>query len=420
MSKTALAIALVLLIGLAGAGIILLTKPAPPSSGPIQLLPTLPPEQVASLTIEGETYTREGETWRTPTGWPARTERVRALIRALSGLEGEAAVGEMTDALSIIILMEDGTEHALSIDRSAFAGSALAASGGVSAEVNAVITERLPKADHEWYIRSAMPGLDPMRVNRVEISSPEQTFVAMRRDTGWFVELEPSVFARASETSIRALVGRFRTIEVVRFEGPRNYEPGSFDFFATFWDAGEPEARRSIGLTFEPAGAQRDRLATITLEVPNADARVDETGLVTGIDPAEIPLDPIAYAARNASKEIATNVRTITVGVGDTERQYTRTLDGFRDPSGADVDRDAKALLVAMIENQGVPGYADTVALRFTDRVQLLGDDGGLLQEFEAGYTPEGVFALRSGPVVWAYPRATPPALLRFPPPIVE
>ncbi|MEM1423706.1 MAG: hypothetical protein AAGH64_06855, partial [Planctomycetota bacterium] len=138
-------------------------------------------------------------------------------------------------------------------------------------------------------------------------------------------------------------------------------------------------------------------------------------------DLGEVPTDAIAYAARTALDLVTTDVRRIAVvgdGGGGVRRELTRTLDGWDDGAGAAPahGREADELFAMLTQTEGVPGRSTEVVFESLAIVELRGDDGGLLHAIETGYTDEGAFVVRVGPLVWAYPRAAPPAVLRLAP----
>ena len=151
------------------------------------------------------------------------------------------------------------------------------------------------------------------------------------------------------------------------------------------------------------------------VSLPGVDSAFVEMG---ESDLEEVPTDAIAYAARTAMDLVATDVRRVAVVDDKGGRELRRTLDGWYDGNGASAAnaREVDELFAMLTQTEGVPGRSSEVVFESLAIVELWGDDSGLLHTIESGYTNEGAFVVRVGPLVWAYPRAAPPAVLRLAP----
>lgn len=420
MSKAALAIALFLLIALSGAGIFLLTTPAPTTIDPITLLPTIQPERVTTLTIGRDTYTRDGSAWKGANGWPVRTDRVRALLRSLSGMRGDPSqTARATNPVAITLTMSDGAEHTITLDRRAFAGETVAIGEAGSIDADAALLELLPSSRNPWVATTALPGFDPLRIVRVRLyqggTGPTQQLRLDARLVGTSrgAAMDDRT-VRINPNAVRALGERFRAVEFTPSAGEAVTTQGAAPTRVEFFMSGTGERPEAyvIELQHDALPGSDERGGSVTL--PGA-TRL--SGIASGLDPDDLVFDQAVYLARSAGGSKPTDVRTIEIEdeAGET-RRYTRALDGWepeRDgealPAG-----DAEALLEALLLAEGVPGRANDTDFERSVTIRLYAFDDGLLETIDAGFVEGNVFALRSGPVAWAFPRAGAPAMLRL------
>ena len=416
MSKTALAIALVLLIALAGAGIMLLTAPKTKGGDQtVQLLPTLQPERVARIEIRNEAYLQEATRWRHErTGWPVRADLVRNAIRALSGLSGPAYEGERIKAPnSVTLTMDDATEHVLRADMRGFSGMTYGFNDNGAAEFPMSVLDALGFDERDAFEPGLFPGLRLDRIATFEIGSASSSLRARRLDGRWLVELAPETWARADDASVLAALERVRQQGAERVLEARRAPDGL--------DARTPTLRIAIGYR-EGSGTFDARLYASSLEgasalvrIPGVEGAYVELGET---DLVEIPTDAVAYAARTALDVVASDVRSLLITQDAGTRSLERTLDGWDggDGASATTSREVDDLLTLLTQARAVPGRAADVVFESLVAVDLFGDDGGILHTLEAGYSDEGAFVVRVGPLAWAYQRADPPAVLRLPP----
>lgn len=413
MSKTALAIALILLIGLCAAGAILLTAPQKTAAGPVQLLPTIAPERVSALRLNTTRFERAGTSWTTEDGWPVRVDRVRALLRALSALDGpEDAGGALTSPVRIEIDLDDGATLQLNIDRRALAGRTVAFNDDGRIELDDALIALLPTSDSTWNVTSPMPGLDPTRLSRIEIDTPDTRFRARRLGARWSIEIEEGEEVRASELALRALAERFGA-----------FEYGAFDATASTTDV--PDAT-AMAARFTMTGADSPYAFTIDSERVGEKATrkahsalptgVRASGTGNGLDPNDLPLNPLFFAARTATDANTTDVQEIRIDRADgPSYRYERTLEGWRpaNPEETLAIGDAEQLLEVMTQTQGAPGRTSEIEFTELGRVTLIGLDGGDLVTLDYGLTESSTLAFRDGVIAWAYPRTDPPRVLR-------
>lgn len=416
MSKKALAIALVLLIVLAGAGIVLLRGGnTAPTSTTVQLLPTLQPERVVRMEVQNEGYVQERSRWRHErTGWPVRADLMRNAVRAVSGLSGPEHTGErIVSPRSLKFAMEDGTEHHLRADARGFSGMTYGFTDSGSAEFDLRVLASFDFAPEEAFEPGLFPGLRTELVTSFAIERTDSSLRARRLEGNWLVDLGDAQWARAHAESVRAVIELVRRTGVERVLEARRAPTGM----------SEREADMRLTFTYrDEAGVFDAHLYDSTIDggsalvsLPGVERAFVEMG---DNDLEEVPTDAIAYAARTALDLVATDVRRVAVVDDKGGRELTRTLDGWDDGDGASPAhaREVDELFTTLTQTEGVPGRSSEVVFESLAIVELWGDDGGLLHTIETGYTDEGAFVVRVGPLVWAYPRAAPPAVLRLAP----
>ncbi|MEM1422987.1 MAG: hypothetical protein AAGH64_03185, partial [Planctomycetota bacterium] len=241
MSKKALAIALVLLVVLAGAGIVLMSaRTAAPITTTVRLLPTLQPERVARMELRGEAYVQERSRWRHErTGWPVRADLVRNAVRALSGLSGpEHAGGATVSPLSVAFTMDDGAEHRLRADARGFSGTTYGSTDAGTAEFDLAVLDSLDFSPVDAFEPGLFPGLRTELVTSFAIDRADGSLRARRLQGKWLVDLGGAEWARADTGSVRAVIELVRRTGVERVleagRAPRGMSEREADTRLTF------------------------------------------------------------------------------------------------------------------------------------------------------------------------------------------
>lgn len=382
--------------------------------------------------------------WRWPVNdsidWPVSVpliaQRVIAswgTLDATSMRAPDAMVGE--DALAIRFRLNDGTAHEVRASPDRVGGRVAVTLDGsdpvlVDSAWIGALSDPGPSA---WRTPVAIPGA--RNASRIRIES-ELGSLALARVGGTWSMREP-IAARAEPNAVAQLIDAISGLSVQRFADDVRGTPESFgldeprlrftleaDRRRATSDGGTSVSTQVrelfVGGIADAAGerlyAAPDRDASLLLEVPTI--LLNETLLPTHV-----------FAANTAAETRPIDVSMLIVKGGEQSESafgslgFRRDVEGWQAMNGDGANGPAiDSLLGFLFET---PGEVDPVSLsapgaveaRFVPvrRIELLDRGGDLLERISAGFLRDGTFAVRSGPLLIAYPGMTAPALLAMP-----
>ncbi len=420
MSRTPLIVVLALALLLGGA--LLLTRPAPNTPAGTNSTPIAPSSVVLdarTVRIDGSAFTRTSGRWADATGFPIDPARMTTLMRELASAQGTPAEGTIDQGVTITIANAAGDEATLLLDRTAFGGVLrLRADSGEVLETDASLLAALSGASTGgWRVRDPLAGVDAAKLTALTLDSPQHSFRASRTGPTWSVT-SPRLSApvRGHVPALRAIPAMLGSVRIERvLQTPEPINGTETLLHATF-SSGDDTHTLTIG---PPAGVGTDeRLGLVRF------AGSEGFGVVlTGFDPSAVPTDPLVYTARTAvgPRTRPSDVRTLRIQRDTSEHTYTRALEEWQPSDASEVvpAGEIDALLSLFTQTNGIPGVAADSEFEALALVTLIGYDDGVLETLEAGVAG-GVFAVRNGPLVWAFPDAVPPRVLRMVPAATE
>lgn len=475
MSNRALLAAVIIAVALLGLALLLNKQPTPatgtpsaPAGGAASGEPLMPfdPAQVSFIGVRREDG-REESVRRTESGrwvysapsvgmaggaagaareWPAAipgaaTAALGALasLRPLGAAPADAVI---PDGSAAITIRAGATTRTLRVSPESLGGRTVAqADGSAPVMIDAsVIGPLLRPGPSSWRIPSAMPGV--REASRLTVTTPTDSISLARLEGRWM--LRRPAAARASEPAVAKLLDALAGIPVTRFvddaradaaalglERPRLIVRAETDERAPD-DAGAPHARvREITLhAGAPASADGSQLYA------SSDAKGEPLFVIPAAALGQISTSPRNYIAPTATGVSPADVFTVMIRRTDpapADRGYRRALGRWAALTGGakrDAARDAAEVsrvdeLLEFLASR--PGEPEAIAapagaaspapspMRSLARIELGDLEGDPLEILHAGYTAEGVFAVRAGGVLILYPGVSPPAALELP-----
>lgn len=350
---------MLLSLALIGAAVLVLrSRPGP--GGPVTLL-SLVPSQVESIRLDApgqppisvrqEGHRRE---WMIVVGgsdgvdsrWPAAEARVRAALRVLSALSGEAS-DPLPDAevgSVVTIVSGDGSEWRLRLAAQSLAGRGRVVVVGPSGRPFGALTDDnlhamfAPASVMQWRDTRALPGFDgtASRVSAVT-GSGSLRLATVRGRWG----MRDPIFAPAEPRIVQELLRAIESLTVVRFRDDQPEQTMDTPSLVIELESDIPSptdderdrrvlVRRLTVLGPADAGGVRYLArAESLLLTPHSRATETLAGPVTVEVVAEalgaLPLDPDAFIARRAITVPAADVGRFQMGT----LVFERTLDGW-------------------------------------------------------------------------------------------
>lgn len=442
MSTKALVTTLIvfaLLVGLA----VLLNQGGPQNANSVtQTTPILQidPARVESIeiTADGRTSTvrRSGAGgWVYEAGdlqWPVRPDAPNDLLRALTGLTGNAADDSASLGERVCVIaatLDGGARHTVEVSQQTVGGRSVARiDAGDPVIINADLLDAATRpGPRGWRVASPLPGMGPVETSRITIEAPGSSIALARVDGVW--QMRAPVGARANADAVNALLQTINDARAESFIDP----PGLPDTEIMQLDTpamvitSERDQR-----TVDASGNVRVDTTARQLRL-GGPASTDGASIYAAPDAApsfvmvldsnlttKVPTSPRHYLAGNATGVRPEDVWMIVIqpDSGDPigrRRQLDQWFDLRPDGTTGDAQSEPVEELLAFLAN--TPGEADiaTGEMRSLAKVDLLDSEGGLLDRVTIGYTADGQLMARSGRVMWTYSQPSAPALLSVP-----
>lgn len=448
MSTRAGAVAVILALGLIVLALILM-RPGSPGATPSsnQSTPIIAPiavDAIESFTVTwkgtSSTVTRDergGWSLRMPTGsWPVDPQRVDVLLRVIGSLEGDADTAKQTapppaDLITIALSLRDNpSATTMAFTDAPVAGKVMALRDSKPfAMADARIVDLAARnGPATWRSLLVIPDRDARGAARIAIATDGTEVIELARLDGVWRMRRP-MSARADAEAVGALLDRLSAVKVIEFTDAATDA-------STLEMTGKPLPRRGVELAWDQRSAESDgalTTRTIIRKIAFSDspagqsdrvrATVDGPASQEMLISADVPMG-ISTAARNYLAPTATGVAPADVGfvrirgTDVPERGFRREGTGWTTmPAGAPADAaPIEALLRFLAETEGEPqeSFRDT-DIRGLVRIELMDFEAEPVEFLDAGYTADGVLAVRAGSVVWLYGRQSPPDLLTLP-----
>ena len=447
MSTRAGAVAVILALGLIVLALVLM-RPGAPAPGSAsqpsaQSTPPIDADSIESFTVtwKGQASTlsrdeRGGWSVRMPTGsWPVDPQRVDALLRIIGSLTLDAETAKQTapspeNLITIALTLRGDPATTMAFTDAPVAGKVMAMRDGKPfAMADARIVDLTARnGPMTWRSLLVIPDRDARGAARIAISTDGADSIELARLDGVWRMRRP-MSARADAEAVGALLDRLSAVKVIEFADAD--APGS-----SLEMGGKSTARRGIELAWDQRSAESDgalTTRTIIRKIAFGDAPAGQSDRVRAtvdgpsrqamLISADVPVG-ISTAARNYLAATATGVAPADVGflrIRGTEvpeRGFRREGTGWTTmPSGAPTDAaPIEALLRFLSETEGEPqeSFRET-DIRGLVRIELMDFEAEPVEFLDAGYTADGVLAVRAGSVVWLYGRQSPPDLLGLP-----
>ncbi len=449
MSPRAVIAAVAITLGLAIAAL-LLTNKQPPSPTSAQTTPTAAafnPALIASITVKRASGAEERVT-RTDSGqwnfiagrieWPAMPPET--LVSALAALPAEFA--KHADAAptpggpAVTLTLRDGSTYALRLAPTSLGGRTAAAltSPEVTSNIlieNSVLDPLLNPGPAGWRSTAAIPGVRDC--SRITLDDGRASIALAKLEGQW--SMRRPINARASQPAVSLLLGAIAQIKAARFEDAASHDLAAMGLTSpTLTITAETDER--------DADAAGDiRVHTITRELiiggpadPKGDTRfaaADPEGSILFVVPAAavsaLSLAPRNYLHPTVAAVSPADVFMITI----TDTTITpATQLGFRrepggagwttiNPDGSRTPADAPPindLLDFLASRPGEPEpFRPDDDIRTLRKIELMDAEGDPSEVLTAGYTADGLFAVRSGNLLVTYNAANAPAILSLP-----
>lgn len=455
MSQKAVAIAVALTLALVVVALMVTNKGTPsPTSAQSHAggATTFNPALIASISVMRAGATNEERAVRSESGvwsvvsgrgdWPAMPPET--FTSALAALPSEfqkhsGAVSPAAGGPTLTLSTRDGSAFVLRLAPSSLAGRtacSLTTPDGTSNVLieNSVLDPLLNPGPAGWRTTQALPGVRD--ASRIAIDDGRTAIALAKLEGVW--SMRRPIAARASRTAVEGLLGALSSIRVIRFEDPSRHDLAAMGL-----------TRPAITISIETDQRIADestssgvRIRTITRELliggpadPKGDTRFaasDPDGSVLFVVPAAA-VDAVAIAPRNYLHPTVVEVSpadvfmvtitdtTMTAGGAAAQRGYRReqggwtriSHDGSRRPTEAGPVED---LIDFLSSRPGEPEpFRPDDEIRVLRRIELLDADGDAREVLAAGYTADGVFAVRSGNLLVTYRGADTPVLLELP-----
>lgn len=450
MSPKAVIAAIALTIGLAIIALLLTGKPAPApapaqSANPGSVLNTA---LISGLSVErpGGAVERvrrsEAGQWTYVAGkveWPAVLPETAA--SALAALPGE--LGRSADAAPaaggpvLSLALRDGAAYSFRLAPSALGGRFVAAMTSPAGTSNiflesSVIDPLLNPGPAGWRLTSAAPGA--RECSRVTLDAGGSAIALAKLDGRWW--MRRPINAPASEGGVAQLLGALSDVRIVRFEDASSHDLAAMGLT-------RPVLSVSVETDVRTADERGEvRVSTVARELhiggpadPKGDSRfasADGDGSVLFVVPSAsvsaLPLAPrnllhpmVASFSPSEVHTIQLTDATAQAGSAGSQRALRRGQGGWTtvNPDGSASATDsqpADELLEFLVSRPGEPEPMrpddDIRALR---KIELFDGEGDPSELLVAGYTADGLLAIRSGNLLVTYSAAAAPALLQLP-----
>lgn len=459
MSNKAIVLFLIIAAGLVVAALLLPGRPSVPTGTPTggaaptsQSVPAFDPSGVISISVrsdgapEARTEKQQDGSWIYRTGkvdWPAAIpEEARSALASLAEQVRTAEATAMPASFgprALVLGLRDGAAITIRPSSAGPLGgkiiSAISSGKGdvplsLDAATIAFLTQPGPSA---WRVPSALPGVSDAA--RLTISDAQSTIVLARVEGKW--GMRRPITARTSEQAVAGLISALGTLRVLRFEDALRPDLAAMGLHSPRLTIAMESDLRTVGPTGEPvtkliarelyiggpadlkgdefyAAADPDGsivmiLAAATVNAISTSARNYLAPTATAI----LPRDIFMFSIRNALETFA--------GIAPDDRAYRRDGSGWVElqPGDRRASADAQSaegLLEFFSVLPGVPEPAElNEGFRPVRHIELFDQDGAKLDDLAAGFTPDGVLAVRAGNMVILYRNTEPPDLLALP-----
>ncbi|MBL8746305.1 MAG: DUF4340 domain-containing protein [Phycisphaerae bacterium] len=450
MSPRAVIAAVAITLGLAIVALLLTNKrpPSPTSAQTPTPQATFNPALVTSIGVKrpsgaDERVTRnDAGQWHYIAGrieWPALPPET--LVSALAALPAEfskrSEAAPAAGGPTITLALRDGTAYALRLAPTSLGGRTAAAlttpEGATNILIeNSVLDPLLNPGPAGWRSTAAVPSVRDC--SRVTLDDGRSSLALARLEGKW--SMRRPINARASEPAVSLLLGALADIRVIRFESAESHDLTAMGL-----------TKPALTITAETDVRASDatgnvRVHTVTRELivggpadPKGDTRfaaADPDGSILFVIPASA-VNALSLAPRNYLHPTVSGVSpgdifmvaitdtTVTPGGGAGQRGFRResggwttiNLDGTRAPADAQAVND---LLEFLTSRPGEPEpFRPDDDIRTLRKIELMDAEGDPSEVLTAGYTSDGLFAVRSGNLLVTFNAANAPAILAMP-----
>lgn len=451
MSPKVVVIAVLLTLGLVVTAL-LTSRGTPPIGGSGSASPAAPearvfqPARVASISLarsggrEARVVRSDAGVWTFVAGgisWPARPpETLAPALEALAAeLRSRSEGSPSAGGPLLTIAFKEGEAVALRLAPASVGGRTLASvttrDGSWSTLIeNSVLEPLISPGPGGWRVPEALPGVT--RCSRLTLEDAGAGLALAKIDGEWM--MRRPITARASQSAATVLVSALGAIPVLSFDdraGPDLEAMGLHRPVLTI--TAETDERAA-----DPAGEVRVSSITRTLLVggpadPKGDARfasADADGSIIMLVPSSA-IDALSLAARNylhpspigvAPGDVAMVMITDTTSASaSAQRGFRRENAGWAsmNADGTRSTTDAapvEALIDFLASRPGEPEpFRPDDEIRVLRRIELLDADGDAREVLSAGYSADGLFAVRSGNLLVSYRGSEAPAILQLP-----
>ncbi len=404
--------------------------------GAVAALRITPPdraETVVQRTAEGGWTMPVG-----PTEWPLNPSGPQELIRRLSsltpivdpGARTPTAVAEPARPVTVAIALRDGSTRSVRVSTQPAAGivAAQVDSGTPFLAEAALLNSITTPGPRGWRVTSALPGVGPADLASLTVTSGTSTIAFERTGNVW--QVSRPVSTRADQRAVAELIQRLGRSSIERFidEPTPAEKAGSGLDRPRMVITAERQSRADDTLRM---GRPANRIRELFIGGPaggasaGAYAAPDRSGAVLFVIPGDLPTSISTtirtYLATTATDTSPADVAVVSISrTGASESGYRRQMGQWTSLADAQQANGAAVEgLLSFLATQ--PGEPDAVlpgrpeGLRSLARISLIDLDGESRDMLIAGYTADGVFAVRSGNLVLMYPGQRPPEILGIP-----
>lgn len=450
MSPRAVIAAIAITLGLAIAAIFLTNKqsPAPISANPIAPSAAFNPALVTSITVKRATGVEERVSradagqWTFHAGrieWPAMPPETFA--SALAALPGEFSKGSDAEpapgGATITLSLRDGAAYALRLAPTSLGGRtavALTSPAGTSNILieNSILDPLLNPGPAGWRSNAAIPGARDC--SRLTLDDGRASISLAKLEGQW--SMRRPINARASQSAVSLLLGALGEVRAVRFEDAASHDLAAMGLT-------KPALTITAETDVRTADASGNvRVQTVTRELivggpadPKGDTRfasADADGSVLFVVPAAA-ISALSLAPRNYLHPIITDISpadvfmvivtdtTADLASGGAQRGFRRERGGWiavnSDGSPAPVAAEPIDDLIEFLTSR--PGEPEPFRpdddIRTLRKIELIDAEGDAREVLTAGYTADGLFAVRSGNLLYTFSASNVPTILELP-----
>ena len=449
MSKSIVAIAVLLAAGLGITAAVLLSGPSTGGSNSgeevriahQEMLFEIDPAEVAAITVErggriSSVRRAGGASWvfidgpvdlaKPPTGWPANAPRIRAALDRLTRIDrvgGDVSADPGEAAVSITVTTREAGLRTLRVATVAVGGNVAASTDNSSGLIErAAVAPLLDEGPLAWRLTDAFPGVGPTTTSRLMIEARNTPRLALEKiESSWF--LRSPVSARAEADAVTQLLADLGAVDVIRFDDQIDPAP--------FADPSMVIAAERDRRTFEGGRVDIQTERTIveiadSLSAGGSSVRArvtlddGSTHRVTvtrsGLPRLSLLESPETLITRTPSGAVAEDVYFLTIDPPNSGETlgFRRRIDTWvrmrRDGGDAQVSAETRGAIEAAVSLLTSPvGSPATLSgetgLTTPAQIELRGASGGVIDVLRAGYDAAGQPIIRAGGVVWRYNR---------------